>query len=79
MFFIFSKNRQRNYDYCDAIVRSKAVYLALGMLPYRSRDLLVIRVKNTKGAQSWMKVLNELKTREVSKVAPVVGTAKSIC
>ena len=47
----------------DAVVRSKAVYLALGMLPDGSRDILGIWIENTEGAKFWMKVFNDLKTR----------------
>lgn len=47
----------------DAVVRSKAVYLALGILPDGSRDILGIWIENTEGAKFWMKVFNDLKTR----------------
>ena len=47
----------------DAVVRSKAVYLALGVLPDGSRDILEIWIENTEGAKFWMKVFNDLKTR----------------
>jgi putative transposase len=47
----------------DNVVRSKAVYLALGMLPDGTRDILGIWIENTEGAKFWMKVFNDLKTR----------------
>ena len=47
----------------DGVVRSKAVYLALGVLPDGSRDILGIWIENTEGAKFWMKVFNDLKTR----------------
>ena len=47
----------------DAVVRSKAVYLALGILPDGSRDILGLWIENTEGAKFWMKVFNDLKTR----------------
>ena len=47
----------------DAVVRSKAVYLALGILPDGSKDILGIWIENTEGAKFWMKVFNDLKTR----------------
>lgn len=47
----------------DAMVRSKAVYLALGVLPDGSKDILGIWIENTEGAKFWMKVFNDLKTR----------------
>ena len=47
----------------DAVVRNKAVYLALGILPDGSKDILGIWIENTEGAKFWMKVFNDLKTR----------------
>lgn len=47
----------------DAVVRNKAVYLALGVLPDGTRDILGIWIENTEGAKFWLKVFNELKTR----------------
>jgi putative transposase len=52
----------------DAVVRSKAVYLALGVLPDGSRDILGIWIENTEGAKFWMKVFNDLKTRGVHDI-----------
>lgn len=45
------------------MVRNKAVYLALGVLPDGSRDILGLWIENTEGAKFWMKVFNDLKTR----------------
>ena len=47
----------------DGVVRSKAVYLALGILPDGSKDILGLWIENTEGAKFWMKVFNDLKTR----------------
>ena len=47
----------------DAVVRSKAVYLALGILPDGTRDILGLWIEGTEGAKFWMKVFNDLKTR----------------
>jgi putative transposase len=47
----------------DAVVRSKSVYLALGILPDGSRDILGLWIEGTEGAKFWMKVFNDLKTR----------------
>ena len=47
----------------DAVVRNKAVYLALGVLPDGSRDVLGIWIEQTEGAKFWLKVFNDLKTR----------------
>jgi len=46
----------------DAVVRNKAVYLALGVLPDGSRDVLGLWIEQTEGAKFWLKVFNELKT-----------------
>ena len=47
----------------DAVVRSKCVYLALGVLPDGTRDILGLWIESTEGAKFWMKVFNDLKTR----------------
>ncbi len=39
----------------DVVVRSKAVYLALGTLPDGSKDILGLWIENTEGAKFWMK------------------------
>jgi putative transposase len=49
----------------EAVVRNKAVYLALGILPDGTRDLLGLWIENTEGAKFWLKVFNDLKTRGV--------------
>ena len=52
----------------DGVVRNKAVYLALGMLPDGTRDILGIWIENTEGAKFWMKVFNDIKTRGCNDV-----------
>jgi len=47
----------------DAVVRNKAVYLALGVLPDGTRDVLGVWIEQTEGAKFWLKVFNDLKTR----------------
>ena len=47
----------------EATVRSKAVSLALAILPDGRRDILGIWVEHTEGAKFWMKVFTDLKTR----------------
>ena len=47
----------------DAVVRNKAIYLALAVLPNGSKDILGLWIENTEGAKFWMKVFNDLKTR----------------
>ncbi len=52
----------------DAVVRNKAVYLALGVLPDGTRDILGIWIETTEGAKFWLKVFNDLKTRGVGDI-----------
>jgi len=52
----------------DAVVRNKAIYLALGVLPDGTRDVLGLWIENTEGAKFWMKVFNDLKTRGVADI-----------
>src|SRR5947199_9904440 len=47
----------------EAVVRSKAVYLALAILPDGTRDILGVWIEQTEGAKFWLKVFNDLKTR----------------
>ena len=49
----------------EAVVRNKAIYLALGVLPDGTRDILGIWIENTEGVKFWLKVFNDLKTRGV--------------
>ena len=52
----------------DAVVRNKATYLALGVLPDGSRDILGLWIEGTEGAKFWMKVFNDLKSRGVNDI-----------
>jgi putative transposase len=52
----------------EAVVRNKAVYLALGVQADGTRDILGLWIENTEGAKFWMKVFNELKTRGVGDI-----------
>ena len=52
----------------DAVVRNKAIYLALGVLPDGSRDILGLWIEGTEGAKFWMKVFNDLKTRGINDI-----------
>jgi transposase-like protein len=47
----------------EATVRSKAVYLALAVLPNGTREILGIWIEQTEGAKFWMKVFTDLKVR----------------
>ena len=50
----------------DAVVRNKAIYLALGVRRDGSREILGLWIETTGGAKFWMKVFNDLKTRGVA-------------
>jgi transposase-like protein len=52
----------------DAVVRNKAVYLALGVLPDGTRDVLGMWIEQTEGAKFWLKVFNDLRTRGVNDI-----------
>ena len=52
----------------DAVVSNKAVYLALGVLPDGSRDILGLWIEGSEGAKFWLKVFNDLKTRGVEDI-----------
>lgn len=47
----------------EATVRSKAVYVALAVLPDGTRDILGLWIEQTEGAKFWMKVFTDLRTR----------------
>src|SRR6185503_862126 len=52
----------------EGVVRNKAVYLALAVLPDGRRDVLGLWIEQTEGAKFWLKVFNELKTRGVDDI-----------
>ena len=52
----------------EGLVRNKAVYLALGILPDGTHDILGLWIENTEGAKFWMKVFNDLKVRGVQDI-----------
>ena len=52
----------------EGVVRNKAIYLALGVLPDGSRDVLGLWIEQTEGAKFWMKVVNDLKGRGVEDI-----------
>ena len=52
----------------DAVVRNKAIYLALGVLPDGTREILGLWMESTEGAKFWLKVFNDLKTRGVADI-----------
>jgi transposase-like protein len=52
----------------DAVVRNKAVYLALGVLPDGTREVLGIWIEQNEGAKFWLKVFNDLRNRGVNDI-----------
>lgn len=47
----------------EGVVRSKAIYLALGVRTDGSRDILGLWIEQTEGAKFWMKVFTDLRAR----------------
>ncbi len=52
----------------EGFVRNKAVYIALGILPDGTKEILGIWIEQTEGAKFWMRVMNELKNRGVGDI-----------
>jgi putative transposase len=57
----------------DKVAHDKAVYLALGVRPDTTRDVLGPWIEDTEGAEFWMKVFNDLKTRGVADILIAVA------
>jgi putative transposase len=49
----------------EGTVRNKAVYVALGVRPDGTKDVLGLWIEQTEGAKFWLRVMNELKDRGV--------------
>ena len=47
----------------EGFVRNKAVYIALGILPDGTKEILGLWIEQTEGAKFWLRVMNELKNR----------------
>jgi putative transposase len=56
----------------NGIVRNKAVYLALGVKPDGTKDILGLWIEQSEGAKFWLKIMNELKNRGIEDVLIVV-------
>ena len=52
----------------EGFVRNKAVYIALGILPEGTKEILGIWIEQTEGAKFWLRVMNELKNRGVGDI-----------
>jgi putative transposase len=52
----------------EGFVRNKAVYIALGIFPDGTKEILDIWIEQTEGAKFWLRVMNELKNRGVGDI-----------
>jgi putative transposase len=52
----------------EGTVKNKAVYLALGVLPDGTKDILGIWIEQTEGAKFWLRVMTEIKNRGVGDI-----------
>jgi putative transposase len=52
----------------EGTIRNKAVYLALGIRPDGTKEVLGLWIEQSEDAKFWLRVMNELKTRGVEDV-----------
>src|SRR5205085_6823951 len=52
----------------EGTVRNKAVYVALGVRPAGTKEVLGLWIEQTEGAKFWLRVMNELKDRGVADI-----------
>jgi putative transposase len=52
----------------EGTVRNKAVYVALGVRPDGTKEVLGLWIEQSEGAKFWLRVMNELKSRGVNDV-----------
>jgi putative transposase len=52
----------------EGTVRNKAVYVALGVRPDGTKEVLGLWIEQTEGAKFWLRVMNELKDRGVQDI-----------
>src|SRR3954447_7825392 len=52
----------------EGTVRNKAVYVALGVRPDGTKEVLGLWIEQTEGAKFWLRVMNELKDRGLSDI-----------
>src|SRR6185436_5468456 len=50
----------------EGTVKNKAVYLALGVLPDGTKDILGLWIEQSEGAKFWLRVMTEIKNRGVA-------------
>lgn len=56
----------------EGFVRNRAVYIALGILPNGTEEILGIWIEQTEGTKFWMRVMNELRNWGVADILIVV-------
>jgi transposase-like protein len=56
----------------EGTVRAKAVYLALGVAPEGTKEILGLWIEQTEGAKFWLRVMTELKSRGVEDILVAV-------
>lgn len=56
----------------EGFVRNKAVYIALGIMPDGSKDILGLWIEQTEGAKFWLRVMSELKARGLGDILVAV-------
>ena len=59
----------------EGFVRNKAVYIALGIRPDGTKEILGISIEQTEGAKFWLRVMNELKNRGIGDILIASPTA----
>lgn len=52
----------------EGFVRNKAIYIALGIRPDGTKEILGLWIEQTEGAKFWLRVMNELKNRGVGDI-----------
>ena len=52
----------------EGFVRNKVVYIALGIRPDGTKEILGQWIENTEGAKFWLRVMNELKARGLADI-----------
>jgi putative transposase len=52
----------------EGLVRNKAVYVALGVTPDGTKDILGLWIETSEGSKFWLQVMNELKNRGVEDI-----------
>ena len=52
----------------EGFVRNKAVYIALGIQPDGTKEILGLWIEQSEGAKFWLRVMNELKNRGLSDI-----------